>query len=148
MSADPLNAIFQATTDILDNNSGPSFATSPPFISPSLVLFPQPSLLPEVVSKLLDPITYPLPFTNEWGHPSGVMKSGSQAQEWYDGSQLMEKEECRYVSEGRIDQGCSIALQELGQAGSDADYSRTGLLGGFGLDIIRFGGESWARFGS
>ena len=76
------------------------------------------------------------------------MKSGSQAQEWYDGSQLMEKQERRYVSEGRIDQGCSIALQELGQAGSDADYSGTGLLGGFGLDIIRFGGESWVRFGS
>ena len=142
MSADLFNAISKATTDILNNNPGPSFAASPPFVSPSLVLLPQPSLLPEVISKLLDPITYPLPFTNEWGHPSGVMKSGSQAKEWDDGSQLMEKEECRYVSEGRIDQRCSIALQELGQAGSDADYSRTSLLGGFGLDIIRFGGES------
>lgn len=76
------------------------------------------------------------------------MKCGSQAKEWDDGSQLMEKQECRYMSEGRIDQGCSVALQEFGQAGSDADYSRTGLLGGFGLDIIRFGGESWGRFDS
>ena len=60
----------------------------------------------------------------------------------------MKEQKRGYVSQGRIDQGCSVALQEFGQAGSDEDDSRAGLLGGFGLDIIRLGGESWTPLGS
>lgn len=52
------------------------------------------------------------------------------------------------MSQGRVDQWRSVALQQLGQARSDADNSRAGLLGGFRLDIIRLGGEGRTPFGS
>lgn len=126
----------------LNNDPGPPFTPSPPPISPSLALFTQPTLPPEVVSKFLDPITNPLPFADKRGHPLCVVKCRSQSKERNNGGQLMKEQKCRYVSQGRIDQGFSVALQEFGQAGSDADDSRAGLLGGFGLDVIRFGGES------
>lgn len=70
------------------------------------------------------------------------MKRRSQSKERDNGSQLMKEQECRYVSQGGIDQWCSVALQELGQAGSDTDDSRADLLRSFGLDVVRLGGKS------
>lgn len=131
-----------AKADILDNNSCSSFTPSPPPISSSLAFFTQPTLLPEVLAKLLYPIANPLPFAYERGHPSCVVKHRSQSKERDNGGQLMEEQECRYMSQRCIDQWRSVALQEFGQARSDADDSRAGLLGGFWLDIIRLGRES------
>ena len=127
--------------DILHNNPSSSFTLSPPPISPSLALFTQPPLLPEVFTEFLHPITDPFPFTYERRHPSGVMKCRSQSKEWDDGSQLMEEQKRRYMSQRRVDQWRSVALQELWQARSDTDNSRAALLGGFRLDIIQLSRE-------
>ncbi|CAD6566190.1 MAG: Origin recognition complex, subunit 1 [Alectoria sarmentosa] len=147
-----LTASFKATgnakADILNNDPSPSFTPSPPSIPPGLALFTQPTFPPEVVPKFLNPVTNPLPFTDERRHPLCVMERRSQSKQWDNSSQLMKEQKRRYVSQGRIDQGCSVALQEFGQAGSDEDDSRAGRLGGFGLDIIRLGGERWTPFGS
>ena len=128
--------------NVLNNNPGPPFAPSPPLVSLSLALFTQPTLPPEVVPKFLDPITNPFPFTDQWRHPLCVVKRRSQSKERNYSGQFMKEKKCRYVSQGRIDQGSSVALQEFGQTRSDADDSRAGLLGGFRLDVIRLGGES------
>ena len=104
------NAICIAKADVLNNNPGPSFTPSPPPIPLSLALFTQPSLLPEVVPKLLDPITNPLPFTDEWGHPFRVVKCRSQSKEGDNGGQLMKEQKCRYVSQGCIDQRFGVVL--------------------------------------
>ena len=113
--------------DILNNNPGASFSPSPPPVPPSLTLFTQPPLLPEVVPKLLDPIIDPFALADKRGHPLCVVKCRSQSKERDNGGQLVKEQKRGYVSQRRIDQGGSVALQELGQAGSDADNSRAGL---------------------
>ena len=71
------NAMCNTKVDILDNNPGSSFTSSPPPMPPSFALFTQPPLLPEILPKFLNPITDPFPFADEWGHPFRVMKRRS-----------------------------------------------------------------------
>ena len=76
------------------------------------------------------------------------MKRRSKSEERDDRSQLMEQQECRYVCQRGINQWRGVALQELGQTRRDTDDSRAGLLGGFRLNVIWLGGESWTLLGS
>ena len=137
-----------AQADILNNNPGPSFTSSPPPISPSFALFAQPSLLPEVVAEFLDPIANPFSFAYKRRHPICVMKRRSQSKERDNGGQLMEEQKGSYVSQRRVDQWGSVALQKLGQARSDTDDSRASLLGSLGLDVIWLGRKGWTPSGS
>lgn len=107
---DLIGLACDAEADILDNNSGSSFAPAPPPISSSFTLFPQPTLLPKVFAKFLHPVANPFPFANEWGHPSCVVKRRSQSEQRDNGGQFMEKQECRYVGQRCIDQWRSVAL--------------------------------------
>ena len=123
---EPLSATEQSEY-LLDYESRPTFASSPPLIPFGLSFLSQPPFLAEVAPEFLHSITNPFAFTDEWRHPSCIVERRSQSEEGNDGRQFMEEQESRDMRQGRIDQGRCIALQGLGKTRSNAHDSGSSL---------------------
>ena len=100
---------------ILHDELHTSFSASPPFVSSSLFM-PEPTLLPKVVSELLDPLAYPFPLADVRRQPARVMENTGKAKQRNHSSQFMQQQESGDVSDRRIDQRRGILLEELWQS--------------------------------
>lgn len=112
---------------LLDYEPRPTFTSSPPLIPSGLPFFSQPAFLAEVAPKFFHSITNPFALTDEWRHPSCVVKRRGQPEERNDGCQFMEKQESEDMRQWRIDQGRCVALQGFGETRGNARDSGSSL---------------------